>query len=183
MRSKSRYGILEKLMHPILLWQRPEPEELNRIQYVDKLVPSWSWMACTGPIEFAVPAERHLEWRTALSFEESSKNALSAAEIANFTGCELKGEETTEKILKERDRKTKEILKKEGGRIGWIRYDIVEDIPEFDLQKCIVVGRNKETYYVLIVIPLSLKDEYTRIGTGAIDCFYLLRIEGKVRVV
>ncbi|OCK78682.1 HET-domain-containing protein [Lepidopterella palustris CBS 459.81] len=117
-----------------------------------------------------------------LSFEGNQENALSAAEVANFMDCELKGEGTTDEISKERAGET-EILKKGGGKIGWIRYDIMEDIPEFDVQRCIVVGRDWKTYYVLVVNPSSLKDEYTRIGTGAIDCSYLSRIDGKVRVV
>lgn len=123
-----------------------------------------------------------IEYRKDLSFEGNQENALSAAEVANFMDCELKGEGTTDEISKERAGET-EILKKGGGKIGWIRYDIMEDIPEFDVQRCIVVGRDWKTYYVLVVNPSSLKDEYTRIGTGAIDCSYLSRIDGKVRVV
>jgi hypothetical protein len=175
--AESIYGIPERLFHQSLLWQRPEDGQLNKIEYVDKVIPSWSWMACSGPIEFAIPSGTLMDWRTALSFEEgSSKNALLAAEVAKLIGGELKGEGTT-----------KDILEKGGESIvGWIRYDKMEDMPEFSLQRCIVVGRDSETkekYYVLVVNPSSLKGVYTRIGTGAIDSSYLSRVEGKVRVL
>jgi hypothetical protein len=174
-KTKCIYGIPEKFIHQILLWQRPELGELNGIEYVNKSIPSWSWMACSGPIEFAIPLETQMDWRIGLSFKGSPKNALSAAEVANFIGCEFQGEGTT-----------KEILKRGGESIvGCIRYDKMEDIPEFDIQRCIVVGRGSDRgkYYVLVVNPSSLEHEYTRIGTGAIDSSYLSRIEGKVRVV
>jgi hypothetical protein len=189
LKTKSIYGIPEKFIHQTLLWQRPEHGELNGIEYVDKSVPSWSWMACSGPIEFAIPPKTRMGWRTALSFEgslqmawraalsfgRSSKNTLLAAEVANFIDCELKGEGTTKELLK----------KGEESMIGWIRYDKMEDKPEFDVQRCIVVGRESAAgkYYVLVVKPSPLKHEYTRIGTSAIDGSHLSRIEGKVRVV
>jgi hypothetical protein len=186
LKTESIYGIPKKFIHQILLWQRPEYEELNRIDDYNTPVPSWSWMACSGPIKFAIPYTYAMAWRTALSFGGSPKNALSAAEVANFIGCELKEEGKTEETPKEKRGKAKDVLKKGGESIGWILYDIPEDVPEFDLQRCIVVGRHKgakERYYVLVVNPSSLKDEYTRIGTGAIESSYLSRIKGKVRVV
>jgi hypothetical protein len=171
-KSESRYGIPQLLIHDILLWQRQEPGQLNRIKYSDpnKPVPSWSWMACSDPIKFDSGRLRYQ--RTALCFDENSKNVLLAAEGATFIDCKLKGDETT-----------KEILNQGGGKIGWIQYDILEDIPEFNLQRCIVVGKGEEKYVVLLVKPSSLKDEYTRIGTGMIEGSYLSRIEGIVRVV
>jgi len=175
-KTKIIYGIPTKYIHEILLWQRQECEELKKITYVDKSIPSWSWVTYSGPIEFAISPATYMGWRTGLSFEGGPKIALSATEVANFTGCEVKGEGVT-----------KEILKKGGeGVVGWIRYDIMEDTPEFDVQRCIVVGRKdwaREQYYVLVVNPSSLKHEYTRIGIAMIDASHLSRINGKVRVV
>lgn len=170
--SKSIYGIPERFIHQSLLWQRPEHGQLDGIKYIDKSVPSWSWMACSGPIEFAMASS--MERRKGLSFEGNQKNALSAAEVADFMNCELKGEEKT-KVL---ERGTENI-------IGRIQYDKIDDIPELSLQRCIVVGREIEARhksYVLVVSP-TFKHEYTRIGIGEIDSSYLSRIEGKVRII
>jgi hypothetical protein len=172
--TESTYGILEIFLHETLLWQRPEHGKLNRIEYDNKPVPSWSWMTCSGPIEFAISFNTQMECRTDLFLEENQKNILSAADVAKFKGCEVEEEEPT-KILKKGRTKI----------VGRMRYDRIDDIPEFDLQRCIVVGRNreaKESYYVLVVSSFS-KHEYTRIGTGEIKSSYLSRIEGKVRVI
>jgi len=175
LKTKSIYGIPEKFIHQMLLWQRPEGGKLNRVEYDNNSVPSWSWMACSGPIEFAVSFQTGLYIRTDLSFEKNQKHALSAAEVASFIDCELKGEETTE-VLKKGRRKI----------VGRIRYDRLDDIPEFNVQRCIVVGRTggaeEKKYHVLVVSRIS-KDEYTRIGTGKIESSYLSKIEGKVRVI
>jgi hypothetical protein len=173
--TKIIYGIPEKFIHQILLWQRPEGGKLYRIDYDNNSVPSWSWMACSGPIEFPISFKSRIECRTDLSFEGNQKHALSAAEVASFIGCESKGEETTE-VLKKGRKKT----------VGRIRYDRLDDIPGFNEQRCIVVGRvygaKEKKYYVLVVSRIS-KHEYTRIGVGEIDSSYLSRIECNVRVI
>lgn len=61
-----------------------------------------------------------------------------------------------------------EILNQGGGKIGSIQYNILEDIPDLNLQRCIVVGKDEMKYVVLLVKSSSLKDECTRIGTGTI---------------
>jgi hypothetical protein len=172
--TRSIYGIPEKFMHQTLLWQRSQHGKLNKIEYEKNPVPSWSWMACSGPIEFAISLGTEIEGRIDLCFEESQENALLAAEVAKFINCELKGEETTEV----QEKGTEKI-------VGRMRYDKTNDIPDFNVQRCIVLGRDsraKEKYYVLVV-SLTLNHEYTRIGIGEIDRCYLLRIEGKVRVI
>lgn len=175
LKTESIYGIPEVFRHQILLWRRPEGGKLNRIGYDNNSVPSWSWMACSGPIEFATSFKTRMEFRTKLSFKGNQKHALSAAEVASFVDCELKGEEMTEVFEKGREK-----------IIGRIWYDRLDDIPEFDVQRCIVVGRihgaKEKEYYVLVLSRIS-KDEYIRIGIGMIDSFYLSRIEGNVRVV
>lgn len=146
-KTKSIYGILESFLHKTLLRQRPERGKLKRIEYDEKAVPSWSWMACSGAIEFATSFETQMKCRTDLSFEIHQESTRSAADLANFEDCEAEGGETTE-IL---EKGTKKI-------IGWMRYDKIDEIPEFDLQRCIVVGRDRKakgSYYVLVVSPIS----------------------------
>jgi hypothetical protein len=52
--TKSTFSIPERFLHQTLLWRRPEQGKLHRIDYGNKPVLSWSLMACSGPIEFAV---------------------------------------------------------------------------------------------------------------------------------
>jgi len=175
LKTKSIYGIPERFIHQMLLWQRPEGGKLKRIEYDNNSVPSWSWMACSGPIEFAISFETQMEVRTGLSFERNQKHALSAAEVASFMDCELKGEETIEVLKKGREK-----------IVGRIRYDRPDDIPEFNVQRCIVVGRignTEEKKYHVLVVSRNSNDEYTRIGIGEIEGSYLSKIEGKVRVI
>jgi hypothetical protein len=48
----SKYGIFEKHLHRNLLWQTSD-KQTERIAYNNnQKVPSWSWMACSGGIEF-----------------------------------------------------------------------------------------------------------------------------------
>ena len=117
---------------------------MTKIKYDNNVVPSWSWIACSGLIEFVVSIGSRIETRTSLLFEGNQQHALSAVEVASFMDCKLKGGQTTELVEKGR-----------GKIVWWIRYDILDDIPEFNIQRCIVVGRTggaKEKFHVLVVI-------------------------------
>jgi hypothetical protein len=173
LKTKSTYCIYKIFLHQTLLWQRPENGELNRIEYGKKPVPSWSWMACSGPIEFATSSTTRIDFKTCLYIEGDERKTLSAAEVAIFKDCEM--EEETATIFEKGTKRS----------VGRIRYDRIGDTSEFNLQKCIVLGRNteaKETYYVLVVSPTS-KHEYARIGVGEIERSFLLKIEGSVCII
>jgi hypothetical protein len=105
LKTKSIYGIPKKFIHQILLWQRPEHGELNGIEYVDKSVPSWSWMACSGPIEFAIPPKTQLAWRTALSFEGKSKECSISRRGSEFYRLRIKGRRDDEGTSEKERRK------------------------------------------------------------------------------
>jgi hypothetical protein len=171
--TKSIYGILEMFLHQTLLWRRPEQGKLNRIDYGNKPVPSWSWMAYSGPIEFAISFKNEVACRSSLSIEGDERKTLSAAEVAKFKDCEV--EEGTARILEKGTRRS----------IGRIWYDNIDDIPELNSQRYIVVGRDAHArgkYHVLVVSQV-LKHEYVRIGIGKIERSFLLKTERKVHII
>lgn len=70
---------------------------------------------------------------------------------------------------------------------GWIQYN-VEDSTDIHLQRCVVVGRGHTAkreveYYVLVVRPTYLKEEYERIGVGMVQAEYISREGLNVRIV
>ncbi|KAF2183605.1 HET-domain-containing protein, partial [Zopfia rhizophila CBS 207.26] len=58
-----RHGVFESYLHRSLLWERSEDTRMKRILYAtDRRVPSWSWMAYEGPIEYMDIPFRRVEW-------------------------------------------------------------------------------------------------------------------------
>src|SRR3569833_3463149 len=67
--TPGRYGVMQKFLGQSLLWRRSSDDTLERIQFRSNAppVPSWSWMAYTGGINyFDVPSDvdwdLHMEW-------------------------------------------------------------------------------------------------------------------------
>jgi len=69
---KGGFGVLDEgaekmgLLRRSLLWVRAEMQELNRIDFPNdrniSVVPSWSWMAYTGGIDYISPPFNGVEW-------------------------------------------------------------------------------------------------------------------------
>jgi len=78
------------------------------------------------------------------------------------------------------------------GRIkrGWIQYD-VEEGGDLCKERCVVAGKKSNKgfdrlgveYYILVVRPTSVDDEYERVGVGLIQSGYVVRQRLNVRVV
>lgn len=64
------YGVFRKHMHRYLLWKRRGETGLERITNFppDKRVPSWSWMAYAGQIEYVDVPGYNVEWDTNLTW-------------------------------------------------------------------------------------------------------------------
>lgn len=50
--SREIYGIFEKYLHQSLLWRRAGDERMRGIPETQTTIPSWSWMAYKGGIEY-----------------------------------------------------------------------------------------------------------------------------------
>jgi hypothetical protein len=181
----TRFGIFQSFLYRSLLWQRSEERDTDRIAYKTQSVPSWSWMAYDGSIEFMNIPFGKVKWVRGLRFnnkpnEQSGfnkawKSAL-VTEIGSFRRCNFKRRGTGCAIL-DLDRADGA----DGTERGWIEYDM-ETHERLDTERCVVVGQDsrkydagKRNYYILVVRPTGMKNEYTRVGAGWILDYYVAR--------
>jgi hypothetical protein len=161
---------------------------MKEIAY-DYHVPSWSWMAYSGGIQFMDIPLGEVDWADNLRFDEECE--CDHAIIANlwaFHNCTMESSEAQYAVLDAG-----------GAKIGWIQYD-VEEGEGLGKEWCIVVGKHRievddevdddddnaldnEECYILIVRPKSVDAEYRRVGVGMIRSGYVARRRINVRVV
>jgi hypothetical protein len=177
-KCETRFGIFESFLHRCLLWQRSGERDTDRIDYGAQIVPSWSWMAYNGSIEFTDILFGEVEWVRSLRFNKRNrlrwlnkkwKPAL-VTDISSFQRCSP-----------ERRGTGYALLDLEGVERGWIQYDM-ERHKRLDAEECVVVGREscksdagKGKYYILVVRPTGMENEYTRVGAGWILGDYVAR--------
>jgi hypothetical protein len=178
-KCESRFGIFQSFLHRSLLWQRSEERDTDRIDYGAQIVPSWSWMAYNGSIEFTDIPFGEVEWVRSLEFnnkpnkhsgfDKEWKSAL-VTDISSFQRCnpERRGTHYV-------------VLDLDGGERGQIQYDM-ETHKRLDSERCVVVGRDsresdagKRKYYILVVKSTGVENEYTRVGAGWILSDYMAR--------
>lgn len=174
---EERYGIFLKFLQRNLLWQRHGTEKMERIEYNNQKVPSWSWMAYRGGIKFvdvSFDGRDDIRWQIELDFDKERKDALTGS-LGKFWKCKIIQKETRYAILGFR-----------GTERGWLQFD-VEDSTDLDMQKCVVVGRTGEgseiEYFILVVRPTATNGEYERVGVGLIRASHVTRLEGSIRIV
>jgi hypothetical protein len=177
-KCETRFGIFQSFLHRSLLWQRSEERDTDRIDYGAQIVPSWSWMAYNGSIEFTDISFGEVEWVRSLRFNKRNrlrwlnkrwKPAL-VADISSFQRCSP-----------ERRGTGYALLDLDGVERGWIQYDM-ERHERLHAEECVVVGRDsresnagKWKYYILVVRSTGIENEYTRVGAGWIPSDYVAR--------
>jgi hypothetical protein len=183
-KCETRFGIFQSFLHRSLLWQRSEERDTDRINYGAQIVPSWSWMAYNGNIKFMDITFGKVEWVRGLrfnkrdehsGFDKEWKSAL-VTDIGSFRRCNFKRRGTGCAIL-DLDRADRA----DRAERGWIEYDM-ETHERLDAERCVVVGRGsrksdagKRNYYILVVKPTGMENEYTRVGAGYILSDYVVR--------
>jgi hypothetical protein len=168
-KCETRFGIFQSFLHRSLLWQRSEERDTDRIDYGAQIVPSWSWMAYNGSIEFMDIPFGKVEWVRGLRFDKKRKRAL-VTDISSLRKCNH-----------ERRGTGYAILDLDGVKRGWIQYDM-ETHERLDAEGYVVVGRDsrksdagKRNYHILVVRPTGVENEYTRVGAGCILSDYVAR--------
>jgi hypothetical protein len=177
-KCETRFGIFQPFLHRSLLWQRSEERDTDRIDYGAQIVPSWSWMAYSGSIQFMDTTFGGVEWVRSLRFNQRNrrrwlnkkwKPAL-VTDIGSFQRCSP-----------ERRGTGYALLDLDGVERGWIQFDI-ETHEGLNAEKCVVVGRDsresdagKRRYYILVVRSTGMENEYTRVGAGWILSDYVAR--------
>ena len=175
---ETRFGIFQSFLHRSLLWQRSEERDTDRIDYGAQIVPSWSWMAYSGSVQFMDIAFGKVEWVFSLRFNKTNEHSESdkvwksalVTEIGSFQRCnfERRGTGYANLDLDEAER-------------GWIQYDL-ETHERLDDERCVVVGRDspesdagRRNYYILVVRPTGMENEYRRVGAGRMRSDYVAR--------
>ncbi|KAF3028317.1 hypothetical protein E8E11_000098, partial [Didymella keratinophila] len=72
----SRYGIFQKFLHRNLLWHANDCQ-LKKIGYEPPL-PSWTWMAYSGGVQFIDVSFGDMEWVDSIRFDEETEKAIIA---------------------------------------------------------------------------------------------------------
>lgn len=171
---KEHYGIFQLFLHRNLLWRGTDQQKMTRIEYDSVKVPSWSWMAYTGGIQFMEIRFGDFEVFENLQFDMGRRQAL-ITNVWEFRNCQSKRMGTRHVILESR-----------GVERGWIQYD-VDNGEELRSERSVVVGKStaefREYYYVLIVRQKGAGKEYERVGMGRVQQDYILRHEADVNVL
>jgi hypothetical protein len=176
---QSRYGVLQRYLHRNLLWLASD-RKLKRIAYERQCVPSWSWMAYNGDIQFFDIRFGTVDWIKTLKFDKKRDPAL-ITDVAGFRDC-----------VTEKDGNQYAVLDPDREKRGWIQYDVEgEEGEDLCKERCVVAGRTSNwyvngsavKYYILVVRPTNTDDEYKRVGIGLIQSDYVVRQRLNVRVV
>ncbi|KAI1261481.1 HET-domain-containing protein [Xylariaceae sp. FL1019] len=168
--SKGDYGILQRYLQRSLLWERAPNNELTSITYTqERRVPSWSWMSCTGAIQFIKAPFDGVDWRNddiQIDFETGSlrnsrrnRTVTSNAEIAAFA----RRINTNGGVA--------DVLKR-------VSFDGIT-MDRLEALRCVVLGIDKPNkdvadderkHYVLLVKPLPGSNDgtYVRVGVGSL---------------
>jgi hypothetical protein len=151
---------------------------MRRIDYKPSEVPSWSWMAYTGEIEFVVK-----DWFPQFDGFRNLKFAFEDRKVLitdlwEFGECRLKEEEGGSGAM------SREIVTLSGRKVGWISYD-TESGQDLPLKGSAVIGRSttKESDYYILVLRHRLGNEYERVGIGMVQQHYISRQAPDVNII
>jgi hypothetical protein len=175
--QNSSYGIFQEHLHRNLLWQA-SGRKIKRIPYEKhQQVPSWSWMICSGGIEFLNVEFGSVSWGNALAFDAERDSTALIAGIGKFRHCkmEFNGDSCIILDISAND------------KAGWVRYDIESGADGLE-NHCVVVGKTEDNnatqqYYVLVVVSAGKDGEYRRVGVGMVETGCVERVRSDVRIV
>jgi hypothetical protein len=176
----SRYGIFQNFLHRNLLW-RANDCQLQKIGYKSPL-PSWTWMAYSGGVNFIDIKFGEMEWINSIRFDMKREEAIIASLWAfrewTPVHCGL----------------YHNIQDLNGATKGQIHFDLGGgDI--LDNLHCVVVGKKVPKvasedndsagteYHIMVVRSTDVDGEYRRVGPGTVHRSHVVRQRPDVRVV
>ncbi|KAH8647687.1 hypothetical protein BX600DRAFT_518114 [Xylariales sp. PMI_506] len=173
--TRAEFGILEEYLQRSLLWQRASDSHGVRQQRAtlarittyagDRRVPSWSWMAYTGAIEYLEVPFKHTDWLHADlknpfeggSLRHGHKSVGVVAEL-KAVACDMSISPVDLQIR--------------------VRFDDENVVVIKEMLRCVVIGKENEesavdkesrVHYVLVIRPCVGevdKGYYERVGVG-----------------
>lgn len=191
LQCNSSYGVFEEYLCRNLLWYLVPHNntETNRAS-LGQDIPSWSWMAYSGGIEFVKVPFRGVSW-IKLQFNHE-RNGVVPASLGEIVGCSARRcKNCTARLCEARH----EVVEA-GVKRGWVQYDFEGD-KEPNAIECVVIGSETATddgpdqYYILLVRPTGADDqykrirdhEYKRIGVGQVQSSCVARQRENILLV
>jgi len=161
-KMRASHGVFHDYLHRSLLWHRADTARMQRIQFApDRQVPSWSWMAVSGRIEYPKVECCEVEWNSEIRLADGELQATTRRlqqckiEPRDDGACGVRSAAVS-------------------AEMGWVKFDRT-DIIDAQTLECVVVGRDVETcpkhmYHVLVVTPVSRREGvvFERVGVGAL---------------
>ncbi|KAK4235827.1 heterokaryon incompatibility protein-domain-containing protein [Achaetomium macrosporum] len=189
LKTSAVHGIFVRYLHRSLLWCRAGKRPLQRIQFPPgRGVPTWSWMAYKGEIDYMQLPFSGMEWYGAIS---DSFHVNTGQFTEDTTGLEDRKQgravfEVTVRKFDVNDEESADSL-----HLDAADYASMKDKEKL---RCVVLGRDKPTshsggqeyYYVLIVMPVGApgNQEYAtleRVGVGRLLRSHLMLSEPGLR--
>ncbi|EXA31830.1 hypothetical protein FOVG_16888 [Fusarium oxysporum f. sp. pisi HDV247] len=169
--TEVRYGIVRCFLGPLLLWKRTNKDEAALITYRDRTVPSWSWMAYAGGIEFISDATQRLMVPRSADLDFANDGDTLAVKVRQFKDCWI-GQDRKKFVI---FAPTPSALTR---KVGSLWFDVADKI---EFRYCVVVGMGEEgqeeesckTYYILVVREKQGGEGYERLGVGKVEARYV----------
>ncbi|KAI1743163.1 heterokaryon incompatibility protein-domain-containing protein [Xylaria scruposa] len=159
-----RYGVLQIYMHRCLLWRRSGAPLMPITSLAGKSVPSWSWMAYKGGIQYIdVPGES-THWNQDVTW---SPSPAGHEDLSTHNGMSRELKAPIWSLVEPQDE------------------DIILDGERplnLQVTKCVIIGVSKrpsdedtKLYYVLIVMPVYVDNDavWERLGVGIMKRRYI----------
>ncbi|KAK3358239.1 heterokaryon incompatibility protein-domain-containing protein [Lasiosphaeria hispida] len=169
LQTEVRYGVFRCFLGSLLLWKRTQENKSPPIPYKVRTVPSWSWMAYSGGIDFISDAKRDLMVPDYQDLDFADGGQALNVKVRQFGGnCRLskKGEEHA--------------IVDGAKEVGSVWFDVADQIQLEDCN-CVVVSMPKDgkkygprkTYHILIIRKKIRDREYERVGVGKVEAQYV----------
>ncbi|KAK3324915.1 heterokaryon incompatibility protein-domain-containing protein [Apodospora peruviana] len=176
--TEVRYGIFRCFLGSLLLWKRDE-NKTSPISYSNRPVPSWSWMAYPGGIDFILQADWHCKIPRAVDLGFIQDGEALNIKVRKFGGncrMEKKGEEY--------------IIFGGTEEVGSLWFDVVEQV---EFKYCVVVSMvwddkedARKTHHILVIRKAggekenaggetenAVGGEYEKVGVGKVEAQYV----------
>ncbi|KAJ4168292.1 hypothetical protein NW754_013626 [Fusarium falciforme] len=179
LRTEARYGVVRCFLSILLLWKRSDDEKTAPIDYGDRTVPSWSWMAYPGGIDFISDLRQTLKVPHSADLDFSNDGYTLTVKVRRFNDCQIGQDGNRFAIFAG-------TASASPRKVGSLWFDVA-DTTEF--KHCVVVGMGddnektdpQKTYFVLVVRQKQ-GEGYERLGVGKVEAQYVSRecVAGKL---
>ncbi|EXK23779.1 hypothetical protein FOMG_19461 [Fusarium oxysporum f. sp. melonis 26406] len=171
LRTEVRYGIVGCFLVPLLLWKRADEDQATLINYGDRTVPSWSWMAYPGGIDFISDVTQRLMVLRSADLEFTDNGDTLTVTVRRFKDCRI-GQDGKQFAIFARSTFASP------RKVGSLWFDLADRI---EFKHCVIVGMDEDhqkedpwkTYYFLLVREKQGGEGYERLGVGKVEARYV----------